>query len=266
MSAIVDQTFETSSKLTELSRPGPPALDPRYTPPPVRKPQRLSLDALQQRLKDARTKLRAAHHQAAQARQGVAAAKALAERAATELASAQADLRALQLHHAEAEREVERCLREGRAPAMTLNGIDRTTAVARVEATEKAAAKFNAELAEAQRRLGEANASVNAAAARCIAEMIGLATHHLAVIESIAARTRSELTACAALRVNGTDLLRLDPATADYIAAPPAHYSEHPDARVSPETWQRNWRQVYQRLVDGDADAQAPVNNEIVLQ
>jgi hypothetical protein len=93
--------------------------------------------------------------------------------------------------------------------------------------------------------------------------MIALAVHHLALLESIAARVRSEVTACASLRPGGLDLLRLDPATADYIAAPAHHFTEHPDARVSPETWQRNWMKVYDALVDGDADAAAPMNNEI---
>jgi hypothetical protein len=218
------------------------------------------MEQLKARERDARTKLRAALAVARKAADDVAAATELARRGATELASIQAELRSAQQFDNQTARELEQALREGRPAQAKANGTDHQQIKAMLAATEQAAEKFDAELADANRRRSEAMDNVKAAARNVLCSLMANAAESLHCFEDIASRIRLGLVSLSEARAFGSlEPLKLDPATAEYIAAPPVHFTEHPVARsMSRSSWVVAWQEVFQRLIDGDTEAEFP--------
>lgn len=238
-------------------------IPPEYRPIQRPKSNRLTVEQLQDRLRDARAKLRVTHHQANKAREQVEEKRTIADRAAEALAAVQAELRSLRDHDADAEREFVTALREGRPPSVVSNGINRSEIEQRLKATESASTTLTAELAEANRVLAETLNDVKAAARAVIAAYVSQSTDTLRTLESVAARLRCELLAVAETRFgNGAPLLSLDHNAADYIATPPINPREHPDAYgIANDVWLRQWRKMFDRLLDGECDAQFDPNS-----
>jgi hypothetical protein len=240
-------------KLAELShpqRPAPawgaaPAEQPEYRPPP---PPSLS---------ERRDALRRAHEAAADARDAVLAATATADRARVECDAARAGLAELTLRDSADLELLEAALRAGKSPELeTPRLFDVGAAQRRVTLTEAALVRFDSELNQANTDLEAALSSVRRAAAAVLTSLLDREAVELQRIEAEAMRRRAELVSAARRHPSG-QLVPLQ------LAAPAAALLSNPPSFEEPPGWDRageaartaKWRNVYDRLVQGEAGA-----------
>lgn len=252
------QLARYAAPLRELSRPKPPdglwfLPNGRWeppTPPVPPTPEQLSANLTQRR-----EALRIAHARERQAQDVVRAAKELSDRAERACIAARAELAGASAADQQAADEFEAALRAGKAPQPVRNGRDRNEIEHKVSRAETAFDRFNQELATSNSRLGEALDAVRRAAADVMAALLERECESLRALEAEAARHRAELVAVASWWPDATKALQLGAAAAALLAAP-IDYSETPLVRMtSNETRIGPWKAVYDRLVQGDAEA-----------
>lgn len=233
--------------ISELSRTAEPQLDARYFPngrpfevPRLKTPPTQS--QLDQRIASARTKLRATHRRAKEAKGAVTEARALADRAQDEVNAAYQALAQCNAADERINREVEAAIRCGKTP--NYNGPDRAPVTRRVKSAEAALDNLNKDLASANLELAEANNDVKASARAVIAAVVARSCEAARAIEQLATLARADLAAAAAARFGGMDLLRLDEVAKDFIGSAPALGADA-----------REWLDLFDRLVAFDADA-----------
>jgi len=231
-----------TAPLNELRRPAPAPLalkTPAYT-----QPDRVALAAVRQRLLQALDNAR-------QANAAMSAAAAAADRASTTLADARAELARFADHDRAAADRLVDALRSGTPDAShgPDNPADREAARRRCDAAERAAAKLTAELAEARAAATDADQRVRAAVR---AVVVGIAEREgdlLIRLEAEVANCRAALRALAGYRPLVPGSMPTEIALPAHVLGlltptpPPGYATEAP------------WRDLYERLAAGDADA-----------
>jgi hypothetical protein len=152
--------------------------------------------------------------------------------------------------------EVERALREAREATLITNHSNSAILEARLKALEATASKFASELTAANRKLTDALDDIKVAARQIVGVQISRAAEELR--EQIAAVCLKfvELTGAAELNLGNTQPLLLDSATAELLATQTIVPKDDPAARRTPtESRTRRWRELWQRLVNGEVDA-----------
>jgi hypothetical protein len=154
-------------------------------------------------------------------------------------------------------------LREGTPAddAGPANPADRDAAKRRESAARTAAEKLTAELAEARGRALDIDRTLRAAARAVLAGIAEREGDALAALEAEAAQRRAELIALAHFWSPATPgdppaSLTLSGSLAKLLSNPPGQVDDPPMMRQSlVEGRQRPWRDLYDRLTGGDADA-----------
>lgn len=161
--------------LSQLSRNEPPSNVPIYHQAPItpyQPPEPPSESQLQRRLSDGRASLIEAHEHSRRARDVVRSTSELVTRANGEFEASRAALLGLDAKIRSESTKLERALRAGETPPEMQPAPDRGVIVQRVQATEAALRKFQAEDREAQARLGQAMGGIRGAAVGLLTIMI----------------------------------------------------------------------------------------------
>jgi hypothetical protein len=253
----VDNLFRVP--VAELKWPAsfkPPPYHPASITPP-RPPTAPSPDQIERQIAAARADLREAHAKAAAARSVVETARGYADRARQEVATTRAALRQILSANEAAAQRVADAIKRGETPSYG-NGGDHEAARARVAAAEAAQASFDAELAAAGLRLGNANTAVRQSAAAVIGALVERECEALRALESRAAARRADLVAVASWWPDPGGPLRLAPAAASYIANRPAPVEPVGDYAMQASAQARRsapWRETFDRLVASEIEA-----------
>jgi hypothetical protein len=246
-------------RTAELSKPEPPS-HPWWLPAPFvvkPPPTPASESQLAERLADARAALSQAHQHVIDIQQRLEDAKAVALRAAKELNTALAALNVYDLHQKANQHALETALRTGNAIPPLKNGVDRHYLTDQTTRAETAKAKFDAELAACNSSLTEALETVRSRANEVISLLVQQDVECLRRLETQAAISRAQLLAVAShwFAGAGSGPIKLPPATSQYLELQPA-FNDVPEVRRGgPEGRVRPYREIFDRLVQGDIEA-----------
>lgn len=242
--------------ISELSRVAPPQPPPWlpgwFSAPKV--PPKPSSESIDAKLSERRQALSQALDRAKLAQETVTAARSISQRAQREVTEARATLATLDRHDRQQQRQLEDALAAGKPVPARSNGHDRGYIVQRVAAAEQAQARFDGELAAAMASLGDALSAVRKAAATVVAAIVEREAENLRAMEERAALLRAELTSVAGWWPSAEiGLLKVGRATAVCIEAPLA-WQDQPAVRTG-GGWIKPWQGVFDRLVQGDVEA-----------
>jgi hypothetical protein len=254
--ATTGQPQQYNVNLDELSPERGPAPIP-FLPGgkiPVRAPARpLSSDEIARQLSQRRDTLRAAHGAARVASDAVLAARQVCERSKLEFERARSVLVVLDQRHKDDQRALEEALAQGiEPPEVVPNGIDKPSAIARMQRAEQALHRFRAELTEAEGKLAGANGAIRAAAHACIAALIDEQCERLRQMQAETARFKARLLALSNWWPSSAGPIQLSRVSTEILTTP-----VDPDAirmSVSNDA-PPQWRDLLDRLIGGDADA-----------
>jgi hypothetical protein len=247
-----------TANLSDLSRPQPPE-KPWFLPAPFvvkPPPTPASESQLAERLATARAALSHAHQHVIDIQQRLEDAKAVSLRAANELNTARAALNVYNQHARRDQIELEESLRLGKPIPQLSNGADRHL-IDRTSRAEAAKAKFDAELAACNAALSEALETVRSRANEIVSLLVQIDVEHLRRMETQAAISRAQLLAVASHWFAGAALgpIKLPPATSQYLELQP-QFNDVPEVRRGgPEGRTRPYREIFDRLVQGDIEA-----------
>lgn len=247
--------------VSELHRPsGPdrpdwyvPVQTPRPAPPPTESELATKLTASRSALKAAITKRQ-------RQREAVANATVLADHASRNLTTATAALR--QFAGID-ERAVDAAVAAIRFPGNG-NGHDHVAQLAyrdearhAVDVAQSAYDRLAAELATARAALGEADGLVRRGAAAVVGAVLEIACEELREMETDALRFRNELVAASQWWPDaGIGALHLAPSAQQVLASPVRHEEILGKALLNNEAAAGPWKDLYNRLVEGDAEAE----------
>jgi hypothetical protein len=245
-------------RTAELSKPEPPS-HPWWLPAPFvvkPPPTPASESQLAERLATARAALSHAHQHVIDIQQRLDDAKTVSLRAANELNTARAALNVYHQHARRDQIELEESLRFGKPIPQLSNGADRHL-IDRTSRAEAAKAKFDGELAACNAALGEALETVRSRANEIVSLLVQIDVEHLRRMETQAAISRAQLLAVASHWFAGAALgpIKLPVATSQYLELQP-QFNDVPEVRRGgPEGRVRPYREIFDRLVQGDIEA-----------
>jgi hypothetical protein len=212
--------------LTELARPLPKPIDPRFAPPPITPPPPPPTAITVPDIPVLRGALRHAIDRRSELQKAVDAAAQLVSRAESTLAAARSELARIALYEKDRERELENAIRNGASPPADEETADRGKAQRQVDAAEAVVEKLREEFRDARGAGANANSAIIDAARAVTA----------ALFRAEAQRLVDEIT--------GAKLGIWPEAAVRFVGEHLKHAEQ--GAR---------WKDLHKRLVDGDADA-----------